>query len=110
MKFDVEHKQFTEALAKFEKEQLPAKFAAWEKANAGKPVAASDWVLPKVASSKSAGGATLTAQPDGSVLLFDNTPTTETLTFELITNLTDIKSLRLEALAHASFVKNGPGR
>ena len=108
--FDGEHKRFTEALAKFEKDQLPMRFAAWEKDRAGKPLPADGWVLPRVASSKSAGGATLTAQPDGSVLLSGKNPTTETLTFELLTDLESIKSLRLEALAHPSFVKGGPGR
>ncbi len=108
--FDIEHMRFTEALTKFEKEQLPAKFAAWEKDRAGKPLPADGWVLPRITASKSAGGATLTAQPDGSVLLSGKNPTTETLTFELLTDLQEIKSLRLEALAHASFVKSGPGR
>ena len=108
--FDAKHAQFTAALAKYEKEQLPAKFAAWEKAREGKPLPAEAWVLPRVMASKSAGGATLTAQPDGSVLLSGKNPTTETLTFELLTDLQEVKALRLEALAHPSFVKGGPGR
>ncbi len=110
MQFDISHQQFLDALAKYEKEQLPAKFATWEKERAGKPLPLDGWVLPKIAASKSAGGATLTAQADGSVLLSGKNPTTETLTFELVTDLQNIKSLRLESLAHASFVKSGPGR
>ena len=83
------HTPFTDAVTKFEKEQLPTRFATWEKDRAGKPLPADGWVLPRVASSKSAGGATLTAQPDGSVLLSGKNPTTETLTFELFTDLAE---------------------
>ncbi|QJW98210.1 PSD1 and planctomycete cytochrome C domain-containing protein [Frigoriglobus tundricola] len=108
--FDAEHKRFTDALAQFEAEQLPARFAAWEKDRAGKPLPASGWVLPKVAASKSAGGATLVTQADGSVLVSGKNPTTETLTFELVTDLESIRSLRVEALTHPSLVKGGPGR
>jgi hypothetical protein len=108
--FDADHKQYLDALAKFEKEQLPARFAAFEKAKAGALLPAGGWVLPRLKSSKSAGGATLTPQPDGSVLLSGKNPTTETLTFEVVTELGSIKSLRLEALAHSSLVKSGPGR
>ena len=108
--FDATHQKYLDALAAFEKDKLPAKFAAWEKANAGKVLPTDGWIVPRVAASKSAGGATLTAQPDGSVLLSGKNPTTETLSFELVTDLTDIKSLRIEALAHPSLVKGGPGR
>jgi cytochrome c553 len=108
--FDAEHAPFVAAVEMFQKEQLPARFAEWEKARGGKPIPADAWVLPRVASSKSAGGATLTPQPDGSVLLSGKNPTTETLTFVLTTDLAEIKSLRLEALAHPSLVKGGPGR
>ncbi|VTR99844.1 membrane protein : Uncharacterized protein OS=Pirellula staleyi (strain ATCC 27377 / DSM 6068 / ICPB 4128) GN=Psta_3349 PE=4 SV=1: PSCyt1: PSCyt2: PSD1 [Gemmata massiliana] len=108
--FDANHKQFTDALAKFEKEQLPVRFAAWEKEKNGKVIPTDAWMLPKIAASKSAGGATLATQPDGSVLLSGKNPITETLTFEVTTTLESIKSLRLEALAHPSFVKSGPGR
>ncbi|MBY0456812.1 MAG: DUF1549 domain-containing protein, partial [Gemmataceae bacterium] len=108
--FDLAHQKYLDALATFEKDQLPARFAAWEKEKAGKALPADGWVLPKVASSKSAGGATLTPQPDGSVLLSGKNPTTETLTFELLTELESVQALRLEALAHSSLVKSGPGR
>jgi hypothetical protein len=108
--FDADHRRFLDALVKFEKEQLPARFAAWEKEQAGKPLPPDSWVLPRVVSSKSAGGATLTPQGDGSVLVSGKNPTTETLTFELVTDLPGIRALRLEALAHPALVKGGPGR
>jgi cytochrome c553 len=108
--FDADHQRFLDAQAQFEKEQLPARFAAWEKEQSGKPLPADSWVLPRLTSSKSAGGATVTPQEDGSVLLSGKNPTTETLTFELVTDLASIRSLRVEALTHPSFVKGGPGR
>ncbi len=108
--FEAEHAAFTRALATFEKEQLPARFAAWETQKGGKPLPVSDWVVPRIVSSKSAGGATITSQPDGSVLVSGKNPTTETLTFQVVTDLASIQSLRLEALAHPSLVKKGPGR
>jgi Protein of unknown function (DUF1549)/Protein of unknown function (DUF1553)/Planctomycete cytochrome C len=107
--FDGEHAAFLDAVAKYEKEQLPAKFAAWDKARGDKPLSLA-WILPEIASMKSAGGATLTKQDDGSVLVTGKNPTTETLTFEFSTQLEGIRSLRLEALTHSSLVKNGPGR
>jgi cytochrome c553 len=107
--FDAEHKAFTDALAKYEKEQLPGKFAAWEKARGDKPLS-HDWVLPEVIQTKSAGGATFTKQDDGSVLIGGKNPTTETISIQVSTDLAEIRSLRLEALSHPSLVKNGPGR
>jgi cytochrome c553 len=107
--FDAEHAAFTDALAKYETEHLPAKFAAWEKARGDKPLVL-EWVSPAAGAMKSAGGATLAAQPDGSVLVTGKNPTTETLTFEFATEEQGLRSLRVEALAHPALVKGGPGR
>ncbi len=107
--FDAEHQAFTDATARYAKEQLPSKFAAFEKARGDKPLSL-DWVLPVPGAMKSAGGATLTAQLDGSVLITGKNPTTETLTFEFTTEQEGLRSLRLEALSHSSLVKGGPGR
>ncbi|MBA4063385.1 MAG: hypothetical protein C0501_06665 [Isosphaera sp.] len=107
--FDADHQAFADAVAKYEAEELPAKFAAWEKAQGGKPVAP-DWVAPVLVSSKSGGGAKFTPQPDGSVLLSGKNPTTEKLTLEFATDLEGVRSFRLEALADPSLVKGGPGR
>ncbi len=107
--FDAEHAAFTKALSTFEKEQLPSRFAAWEKARGDKPLPL-EWVTPTILSVKSAGSATIVKQDDGSVLISGKNPTTETLTFELATDQEDIRSLRIEALTHPSLVKGGPGR
>jgi hypothetical protein len=107
--FDAEHAAFTKALSAYEKEQLSANFAKWEKERGDKPVPL-DWVIPNILSSKSAGGATIAKQDDGSLLISGKNPTTETLTFELTTEQEGIRSLRIEALTHPSLVKGGPGR
>src|SRR5262249_37932614 len=60
--FDAKHQPLVAALEKFEKEQLPAHFTAWEKANKAPPAAG--WLIPDVAEMRSQGGATLTKQDD----------------------------------------------
>jgi len=106
---DKEHAPFAEAVKKYEAEQLPAKLAAWEKARGDKP-APFAWMLPDVTEMKSAGGATLAKQPDGSVLVTGKNPATETLTIALTTTETGVTALRLEALTHPALVRGGPGR
>jgi hypothetical protein len=59
---------------------------------------------------KSKGGATFSRRADGSVLAGGKDPDFDTYTFVASTPLTNITALRLEALAHPSFVKGGPGR
>jgi hypothetical protein len=107
--FDAEHRAFADALAKYAKDELPAKFAAWEKARGGKPVAL-DWISPAGVSLRSAGSATLATLPDGSFLITGKNPTTETLTFDFTTDLEGLRAFRLEALSDPKFVKGGPGR
>ncbi|HEY3788867.1 MAG TPA: PSD1 and planctomycete cytochrome C domain-containing protein [Urbifossiella sp.] len=107
--FDAEHKPFVEAVAKYEKEQLPAKLAAWEKDRGDKPLSF-PWVLPEINGMVSSGGATLTKQPDGSILVSGKNPTTDNLRFTFDTNEVNLKSLRIEALVHPSLTRGGPGR
>jgi mono/diheme cytochrome c family protein len=107
--FDREHEPFAAALMKFEEEQLPARFAEWQK-KAVKQTLDIQWVIPDVDSMKSSGGATLTKQDDGSILVSGKNPPIETITIVMNTAMRKIKGIRLEALTHASLVKNGPGR
>jgi hypothetical protein len=107
--FDARHKSFTDEVAKYEKDQLPGRFAAWEKTRDGKPLSF-DWILSEVIQTKSAGGSTFAKQPDGSLLIGGKNPTTETLSIQIETDLTGIRALRIEALSDASLVKGGPGR
>jgi hypothetical protein len=107
--FDAEHAPLVDALKRYEAEQLPARLAAWEKARSDAPVV-SPWIVPEIRETKSAGGATLTKQDDGSVLVTGKNPTTETLTFTLVTAETALRSIRIEALTHPALVRSGPGR
>jgi hypothetical protein len=58
----------------------------------------------------SAGGATLTRQPDGSVLAGGLNPVIDTYTVEAVTTLAGITGLRLEALPDPSLPYYGAGR
>ncbi|MBO0697843.1 MAG: PSD1 domain-containing protein [Zavarzinella sp.] len=107
--FDAEHAPLVQALADYEAKELPARFAEWEKDQAGKPVPPA-WVIPSIAAMKSANGSTLTKKDDGSVLVGGPNPPRELLAFTLETELKGITGLRLEALTDPSLVKNGPGR
>ncbi len=106
--FDAEHRPLVEALAKFEKEKLPARFAKWERIREETP--APGWLTPEIVEMRSQGGATLAKQDDGSVLVSGTNPQKEALRFTLKTNLTEIKAIRIEALSDPSLVKGGPGR
>src|SRR5437660_506486 len=68
------------------------------------------WIIPEPKQQRSAGGATVTKQDDGSALISGTNPPIETLVFTYTTDLKDIKAIRIEALSHPSLVKNGPGR
>ena len=107
--FEKLHQPLVDALARFEKEQLPVRFAKWEQAR-GKLAIAPAWILPEIHTVRSTGGATLTKQPDGSVLVGGKNPPIEDLIFVLHTDLRNITGIRLEALTDPSLVKNGPGR
>ncbi|MFO0819109.1 MAG: PSD1 and planctomycete cytochrome C domain-containing protein [Pirellulales bacterium] len=120
-KWETEHEPLVQALKKFESEQLPGRFDEWLKkrvAEGGQAPAAdvagvdpaSNWLTLDLTSAVSKGGATLTAQEDGSWLASGANPDFDTYTLVTETHLTDIRSLRLEALPHDSMVKKGPGR
>src|SRR5262249_40587232 len=59
---------------------------------------------------KSLGGATLTKQPDNSILLTGPNNTPESYTITAHTTLTGITGIRLEVLADKALPANGPGR
>jgi mono/diheme cytochrome c family protein len=108
--WDKDHAPLAEALAKFEREQLPSRLVEWEKTAAADYRAKNKWVILDVAEMKSAGGATLTKQPDGSILATEKNPDFDTYTFTTKTSLRGITGIRLEALSHPSLAKGGPGR
>jgi len=85
---------------------LDAKQAQWE---AGLKTATA-WNVLDVESAKSAGGATLTKQPDGSILATGKNPSPETYTLTAKVKLAGVTAIRLEALPDASLMAQGPGR
>jgi mono/diheme cytochrome c family protein len=103
------HQPLIEALRKFEGEVLPSRFAAWEQTNPLRP-GEFPWLLMEPVELKSEGGATLTLQPDASVLATGTNPQFDLYTLVIQTPLTDLRHLRIEALAQSSLVRGGPGR
>ena len=109
--FDIEHKPLAAALDQYEREQLASKFAAWEASGVAKELHAKPaWVTLDLATFKSDGGATMVKQDDGSILVTGPNAKFETYTLTAHTDLKGITGVRLEALAHPSMVKGGPGR
>lgn len=79
--------------------------------NAALAAAASDpWVVLDLQSLASEGGATLTRQADGSVVLGGTNPAKDTVTMSAQVGLRQVRAFRLEALPHGSLPGGGPGR
>ena len=93
------------ALAAYERDVLPKKQTEWEQNQA-----AVNWAVLEPASLASAGGATLTRQPDSSVLVSGNNPPTDTYTFTAKTDLAAVTAVRIELLPDESLPAKGPGR
>lgn len=70
----------------------------------------SRWTTLTPTELKSAGGAVLTLQPDGSVLASGTNPARDSYTLAAKTDLEHITALRLEALTDPSLPASGPGR
>jgi hypothetical protein len=106
--FDRRHAPLMAAVQRFEKEELPARLQAWLKTAARPPQPR--WLILTPVSFQSKGRATLTKQDDGSYLAEGTNSKFDTYTFVAHTPLKSITAVRLEAMAHASLVKGGPGR
>jgi hypothetical protein len=100
-----EHDKRAAELAAYEK-TLDARQAEWEKGLKAGTV----WTVLDLENLKSAGGATLTKQPDGSVLLSGPNPSPETYTLTAKVKLAGVTGIRLEALTDPSLGAQGPGR
>jgi Protein of unknown function (DUF1553)/Protein of unknown function (DUF1549)/Planctomycete cytochrome C len=114
--FDADHAPYLEALAAFERDELPKRLEAWE-GEPGRVGAGSSngetvpWLILELRKSTSSGGATLTPQADGSVIASGTNPDHETFVFEAEIESTEpIRSIRLEALADPTMTSGGPGR
>ena len=85
---------------------LDAEQAQWERRLAGGAV----WTPVELTGLKSAGGATLTREADGSVFVDGANPATDTYTLVGTTPVRAITGLRLEVLPDPRLPNNGPGR
>jgi tetratricopeptide (TPR) repeat protein len=70
----------------------------------------SEWTVLKPTQMESEGGATLTLQPDGSILAGGTNPDRGAYTITAPAGLDRIRAIRLEALPDTSLPNNGPGR
>ena len=68
------------------------------------------WTTLELSDLKSAGGATLETQDDGSVLAGGENPATDTYTLSATTELSGITAFRLETIPDASLPAGGSGR
>ncbi|HWE92790.1 MAG TPA: DUF1549 and DUF1553 domain-containing protein [Tepidisphaeraceae bacterium] len=68
------------------------------------------WMPLEIIEVKSVGGATLSVQPDQSILASGASPATDTYTLTATTSLPRITAIRLEALPDDSLPGKGPGR
>jgi Protein of unknown function (DUF1549)/Protein of unknown function (DUF1553)/Planctomycete cytochrome C len=103
--FDAVHAPLNAAIAKFEKEQLPGRAAAWF-AKAG-TAPAPTWMILDLALAK--GKTPLRKLPDGSAKPVGKIEKTDTITLVAQTYQKNLKAFRIEALADREFPKSGPG-
>jgi len=102
------HAPFEKAVRDYETHELPQQLKEW--ISTPRAVKESEWLIPEQIEFRSQGGATLSRQPDGSWLSTGTSPANDHWTIEITTKMRDIRAIRLEALAHPSLVKAGPGR
>ena len=109
-KWEKAHAPLTAAFAKFEKDELPRRFALWAKNPPKSALQKQDWMILDHLQPKSLDGATFSKQADGSFLVGGKNPSNDrwVLTAELQTM--GLNAIRIEALTDKSMPRNGPGR
>ena len=105
--WEAEHARLAEAAAAYERDVLPVKQAAWEQGAASAQAA---WIVLDTEQVASAAGATLTEQPDLSLLVGGENPDRDTYSISANTDLTGITAVRLEVLPDPALPAGGPGR
>src|SRR5205809_2035215 len=108
--YDKEHQPLVDAVQAFEKLQLPARLAAWENTDDCQAAKNASWVVLELTGLRAEGGAVLSRQDDGSVLVSGTNPDSDRFTCVATTDVKSIARLRIEALSDPSLPKNGPGR
>jgi hypothetical protein len=115
----VPHGQTPALQRDFQQQALPARFAessqrlkvaVTQPAPRQATVEGKDWKLLEIVEAKSTGGATLTLQPDGSILASGKSPSPDTYQVQAKTAATGITAILLETLPHDSLPSKGPGR
>ena len=106
--YEREHAPLVEAVRRYEREELRKKAEAW--ANSGEKPKLAKWLVLDFSSMKANGGATFKKLEDGSLLVEGKRPTHDVYTFKMKTPLKGIAAVKVEALAHPSLTKGGPGR
>ena len=96
------------AVAEKEK-SLPQLQAAWETSVLEKKPGVA-WMVGDVTKMESTGKATLTKQPDQSILVTGANPDTDSYTIEFATSFKEISAIKLEALSGGGLPAGGPGR
>jgi hypothetical protein len=109
-RFDAEHAPLVAAREKFEREQLPGRLEQWARERTKDKAEPPPWIVLDVAQHKSSGGASFLKLSDGSLLANGNNAQFDTYTFVAETTVRGVTALRIEALAHSTMPKNGPGR
>jgi mono/diheme cytochrome c family protein len=97
----------------YAKGELITAFRSWNKARLESPSATikdPEWTVLSPDSLVSRGGATFTAQPDGSHLAGGKNPALDTYIFSAPAPADALRAIKLEALAHKSMKRGGPGR
>lgn len=109
-KWEKAHAPLAAALAKFEKDELPRRFAVWANNPPKNALQKQDWMILDHLQPKSLDGATFTKKADGSFLVDGKNPANDrwVLTAELQTM--GLNAIRIEALTDKSMPRNGPGR
>lgn len=108
--YDREHAPLTVAVEAYERDVLPGKYLEWKAAGSNLSQLAAGWWAPKIETLESSGKANFEPQPDGSYLLAGANPDHDTWTVRFTTHRPQLQAIRIEALAHSSLKRGGPGR
>jgi len=106
--YDAEHARLQAEVTRYEQATLPARQAEWEKGVDAQSIVG--WNDARIATAKSAGGATLEIRPDSSLFASGANPDVDTYTLVLEGDFAGATGLRLETLSDAALGGKGPGR
>ena len=111
-RFEKERKDLESEAQRYRKDIVPKKLQDWIRIHGEKKPAESDspWSVLRAEPLLSKGGAKFVRQEDGSYLATGANPKFDTYTFVASAPFENVRALRIEALAHNSMKKGGPGR